>query len=90
MDTVKLIANNKFFEILDIFELGNGIQQSMFQIDDTFIDFYDFLFEEEIDKQQDESKIEDDHDSYENDSGNIRIVFLAPVNGVDQYHVQQT
>jgi len=50
MDTVKLIANNKFFEILDIFELGNGIQQSMFQIDDTFIDFYDFLFEEEIDK----------------------------------------
>ena len=62
----------------------------MFQIYDTLIDFYDLLVEQQIEKDQNENDVKNNHDHHKYNSRNIAVGLLTPMNRVHQYHVQQT
>ena len=53
-----------------------------------FMHFYELLFEHEIDKNYDKSRIEDYHDSHNYEGSQIRSDFIAPIHRIDQNHVQ--
>jgi len=60
----------------------------MFQVYDTFIDFYDLLLEKEVNENQNKSTIKNNKNHYKNSCRHTTIDLLTPINRVHQYHVQ--
>jgi len=75
---------------LKIPEPRNTVQQTMFQVDHTFVDFYDLLFEKEINKDDNESGVKNNKNKYKYYCSYSALGLFTPVYGVDQDHIPET